>query len=283
MQVWLVDHPTFLDEFARFFLRSLLYRNALDLLDSESQERVRLFYHRADSCRCIIGRLLPRVLLSEKGVSAENIQFAKTDAGKPYFARRLLFFLSVTTGVSPPIGYNISHDNELVAIAFAPGEHCLQIGVDVMRERLPRGERFTSFLRAVGDTLTQGEKRLLSGDDVPENEAISRFYLIWTIKEAYTKAIGLGLGFDLQRIEYDVATKMVTVDGVAATEWRFETSQVTVDEEAYRVTVAQFVGSGNGGGTVVALTQGQIVRTGASSFVRKAIRQIKGLELEGQI
>lgn len=46
---------------------------------------------------CIIGRLLPRVLLSEKGVSAENIQFAKTDAGKPYFARRLLFFLSVLT------------------------------------------------------------------------------------------------------------------------------------------------------------------------------------------
>lgn len=132
--------------------------------------------------------------------------------------------------------------------------------------------------------MTQGEKRLLSGDDVPENEAISRFYLIWTIKEAYTKAIGLGLGFDLQRIEYDVATKMVTVDGVAATEWRFETSQVTVDEEAYRVTVAQFVGSGNGGGgTVVALTQGQIVRTGASGFVRKAIRQLRGLELEGHI
>ncbi|KAI9466750.1 hypothetical protein BJY52DRAFT_13133 [Lactarius psammicola] len=265
--VWLVDHPTFLDE--------SLYRNALNLLDSSSQERVRLFYHRADSCRCLIGRLLPRVLLSEKGVSAENIQFAKTDAGKPYF---------VTPGVSPPIGYNISHDNELVAMAFAPGEHgppAFRIGVDVMRERLPRGERFTSFLRAVGDTLTQEEKRLLSGDDVPENEAITRFYLIWTIKEAYTKAIGLGLGFELQRIEYDVATKTVTVDGMTATEWQFETSQVTVDEEAYRVTVAQFVGSGNGGGTVVTLTQGQIVRTGASSFVRKAIRQLRGLELEG--
>jgi hypothetical protein len=46
---------------------------------------------------CLIGRLLPRVLLSENGVSAENIQFAKTDAGKPYFARRLLFSLSVLT------------------------------------------------------------------------------------------------------------------------------------------------------------------------------------------
>ena len=98
---------------------SKLYRNALSLLDSSSQERVRLFYHRADSCRmycwplyhifpaltrgvralfrcpvsslpgCLIGRLLPRVLLSEKGISAENIKVAKTDTGKPYFARRL--------------------------------------------------------------------------------------------------------------------------------------------------------------------------------------------------
>lgn len=55
------------------------------------------------SCRvsslpgCLIGRLLPRVLLSEMGVSAENIQVAKTDAGKPYFARRLLFICSMLT------------------------------------------------------------------------------------------------------------------------------------------------------------------------------------------
>jgi len=106
---------------------------------------------------------------------------------------------------------------------------------------------------------------------VPENEALCRFYLIWTIKEAYTKAIGLGLGFDPSRIEYDMAANMVAIDGVVATEWVFETSQVTVDEDTYRVTVAQFVGSGNGSGSVVPLVQGQIVCSGASCFVRKAI------------
>ena len=61
------------------------------------------------------------------------------------------------SGAGPPTGFNISHDNELVAMVFAPGVHgppAFQIGVDVMRVRLPRGERFTSFLRAVGDTVS---------------------------------------------------------------------------------------------------------------------------------
>jgi len=127
--------------------------------------------------------------------------------------------------------------------------------------------------------LTGGEKRLVSSD-VPEKVALDRFYLIWTIKEAYTKAIGLGLGFDPSRIEYDVSANTVAVDGVTASDWLFETSQVTVDGEVYRVTVAQFVGNGHGTGSVVPLSQSQIVCSGASCFVRKALRLLKGKELE---
>ena len=127
--------------------------------------------------------------------------------------------------------------------------------------------------------LTGAEKRLVSSD-VPESVALDRFYLIWTIKEAYTKAIGLGLGFDPSRIEYDVSANTVAVDGAIASDWSFETSRVTVDGETYRVTVAQFVGNGHGTGTVVPLSQSQIVCSGASYFVRKALRQLKGKGLD---
>jgi 4'-phosphopantetheinyl transferase len=209
----------------------------------------------------------------------------------------------------------VSHDNELVAMAFAPGEHgppAFLIGVDVMKIQVPtRGaaDGVASFLHTVGETtvsvydppispltlssshchlrlacslalkLTGAEKRLVSSD-VPENVALDHFYLIWTIKEAYTKAIGLGLGFNPSRIEYDMSANTVAVDGVIASDWLFETSQVTVDGAAYRVTVAQFMGKGNGHGTgtVVPLSQSQIVCSGASYFVRKALRQLKGKE-----
>jgi 4'-phosphopantetheinyl transferase len=127
--------------------------------------------------------------------------------------------------------------------------------------------------------LTGAEKHLVSSD-VPENVALDRFYLIWTIKEAYTKAIGLGLGFDPSRIEYDILANTVAVDGVIASDWLFETAQVTVDGEGYRVTVAQFAGNGHGTGSVVPLSQSQIVCSGASYFVRKALRQLKGKELD---
>jgi len=53
-------------------------------------------------------------------------------------------------------------------------------------------------------------------------EALYHFYLIWTLKEAYTKALGLGLGFDFKRIEYDKAKNRVKVDGIILKGWTFD-------------------------------------------------------------
>lgn len=68
----------------------------------------------------------------------------------------------------PPIGFNVSHDNELVAMAFAPGEYgppAFLIGVDVMRVQVPTrvvAEGVASFLRAVGESTVSGYAVLVS-------------------------------------------------------------------------------------------------------------------------
>lgn len=64
--------------------------------------------------------------------------------------------VQTTPGVEPPIGYNVTHDNGVVAMAFAPGSHnppAYSIGVDVMKVRLPGRESFVSFVETVGDQV----------------------------------------------------------------------------------------------------------------------------------
>jgi hypothetical protein len=83
----------------------------------------------------------------------------------------LCHLLQVANIGPPPIGFNVSHDNELVAMAFAPGEFgppAFLIGVDVMRVRVPTGglERAALFLRAVGETTVSGCALLVS-DPLP--------------------------------------------------------------------------------------------------------------------
>ena len=65
--------------------------------------------------------------------------------------------LQVNQPSNPPIAYNISHDNNLIAMAIAPGLHrppAFSIGIDVMKLRVPGRETFRSFVDAVGDQVS---------------------------------------------------------------------------------------------------------------------------------
>ena len=65
---------------------------------------------------------------------------------------------------------------------------------------------------------------------------------MWTLKEAYTKALGLGLGFDFRRIEFDVVEGIVRVDGKVPEGWRFNKFVIHDDEDQYQGVVAEYHG-----------------------------------------
>jgi 4'-phosphopantetheinyl transferase len=94
--------------------------------------------------------------------------------------------------------------------------------------------------------LTPYEKETLNPTPpVSSSEALYHFYLIWTLKEAYTKALGLGLGFDFKRIEYDKVKNRVKVDGVFLKGWTFDIFRVPDPEggaEEYIGVAAKYVG-----------------------------------------
>jgi len=66
---------------------------------------------------------------------------------------------------------------------------------------------------------------------------------MWTVKEAYTKALGLGLGFDFKRVEFNTAEKTVKIDGLSPAGWSFTMFTVPDrDGAVYEGIVAEFVG-----------------------------------------
>ncbi|KAJ7904299.1 hypothetical protein B0H14DRAFT_2662204 [Mycena olivaceomarginata] len=218
-----------------------LYQRALLLLDPESSARIKKFYRREDACRTLIGRFLPRMLLHARGA---------------------------TIGVNPSIAYNVSHDNALVAMVSSPNTHnppAFTIGVDVMKVRIPGRETFAAFVETVGDQLTALEHHLISAAANQEQG----------LEQAYTKALGLGLGFDFRRVEFDPALNVFRVDGAVPKGWLLSKFKVIHGADTYQGVVAEFVG-GDNDTTVISETHPHewLAVLDAASFIESAIQQL---------
>lgn len=107
------------------------------------------------------------------GVEQSEIVFERTEKGKPY-AKNL------------PVHFSISHSGDIVICAVSDCE----IGIDIEKIRsinLRTAERFA----------TKSEK-----EHIQKSE--NGFFEIWTLKEAYFKCIGTGLGSDIKDVSFAV-------------------------------------------------------------------------------
>ncbi|KAJ7179326.1 hypothetical protein C8R46DRAFT_1173682 [Mycena filopes] len=237
-----------------------LYQRALILLDSESSTRIKRFYRREDACRTLIGRFLPRMLLHARGVALSDMKFGATEAGKPFIA---------TNGVDPKIAYNVSHDNGLIAMVSSANTHnppAFTVGIDVMKARIPGRESFASFVETVSDQLTAHERRLISSA-ANQQKGLEHFFWIWTAKEAYTKALGLGLGFDFRRVEFDPALDVLRVDGIVPKGWQFSKFRIVQGEDVYLDAVSVVISE--------SLPPDWLTVLDATSFIESAIKELK--------
>jgi len=159
-------------------------------------------------------------------------------------------------------------------MAFADGEcnpPAFSVGVDVMRVKIPGRETFHDFIQTVGDQLTSLEYRILSTTDSLD-EGLSHFFWIWTMKEAYTKALGIGMGFDFRRVEYHVLDNTLTVDGRVPKGWDFVKFEFHLGEDLYHGVAAQYTG---GDQTIIRTqppSEGWLSTYDASLLVRHAIQ-----------
>lgn len=166
--VWVVrlDDPT------------VLTSRRLASLDESERERAARFYSPALADRWRVAHVALRDILGSVTASDPGeLRFTQEANGKPGL---------VTT---QRIGFNLSHSGDLALIAVTEGA---AVGVDVERlGEVPEmeGVAASHFAREEQDALWKA----------PETTRLETFFRIWTRKEAYVKATGVGIGPALTR------------------------------------------------------------------------------------
>ena len=97
--------------------------------------------------------------------------------GKPYLAEH------------PEVKFNLSHSDGIAACIVSDHE----CGIDCEKVR-------NFHPKAMQRAFSDAERELVNS--APEEERDLLFFRIWTLKEAYIKAIGRGLSFPMDRVEF---------------------------------------------------------------------------------
>ncbi|MDQ4023982.1 MAG: 4'-phosphopantetheinyl transferase superfamily protein [Actinomycetota bacterium] len=167
------------------------------LLAPDEEERAARFRFDRDRDAFVATRAALRCLAgSYLGLAPRKVAFAYAPKGKPW-----------TDGIS----FNVSHAGDVALAAFT---RSCRVGVDV--EEMRPGVDLGALARRF---FSPAENRALG---VLENDAfVTAFYRCWTRKEAFVKALGEGLSFDLDRVDVSVGAdaRLLSVDAAQAGGW----------------------------------------------------------------
>ena len=135
----------------------------------------------------LIARTLLRASLSQyAAVRPVEWRFETNAYGKPFVANPKLCC---------DLRFNLSHTKHLVAVAVTNG---CEVGVDVEYLR-----QHVDFVQLAPVVFAPAELNAFRA--VPEQQRAGLFWTLWTLKEAYIKALGTGLSCSLDSFAFDVS------------------------------------------------------------------------------
>lgn len=142
----------------------------LAALPTSARERLARFARGDDRARSAVAALLVRFVVARSlGVDGDRIRFATNPYGKPHLRHARGFH------------FNAAHAGDWAVCAT----DSKPLGVDV---EAVRPIDMDAAARALSRQERGGLRRL------PPARRLRRFYELWTLKESYIKALGLGLG-----------------------------------------------------------------------------------------
>lgn len=148
---------------------------ARNLLSQDEKERAARFYFPIHQQKYIIARATLRLILARYlKQSPDKLLFNYTKYGKPYIN---------------DLEFNLSHSGNLVLVAVGKS---FPLGVDLEEVK------DKAYADLASKIFTERELQVFAG--LPIKMQAQFFYHIWTQKEAFVKACGLGLNFPLDKL-----------------------------------------------------------------------------------
>ena len=194
----------------------------LSNLGAQERERAAAYVHDADRQRFVLGRALLRWALTEQlGVYApSDWVIRETQGGKP-----------TLESFGQAVGFSISHTDGLVGVLLSSNSSS---GIDI--ESLSRQVDVQKFAKRSCSDL---EREWLSRHDLSDQSAA--FLKLWTLKEAYLKATGLGISVPLNQLSFgfsdgihllDLRDQLKRFDHWSFTQWEQDDQHVVAVAQA---------------------------------------------------
>lgn len=177
-------------------------------IQPEEKDRIGQFVFAKDAKSAMAGRLLLRRFVCERmGIAWSHIKLERTARGKPYLAAPPQVPGSSDAHSNPNTwSFNLSHQGDYAVLAAEQG---VQVGVDIMKTTMPGSSSVPEFFRIMTRQFTPNEWSVIQSAG-SEHQQLATFYRHWALKESFIKAIGTGLGFNLQRVEFRLSPEPLT-------------------------------------------------------------------------
>lgn len=203
--------------------------HAAQCVQAEEKTRIGRFVFKRDARSAMAGRLLMRKAVSDcLGISYNKVKLGRTDKGKPFLQDNLR---------ANDFSFNVSHQGDYAVLA---AERSYDVGVDIMKTEMPRGGRpLSEYFHTMRRQLTPLEWDTIHSHTT-DRDKLEAFYRFWCLKESYVKALGVGIGYRLDRLSFQVHTPKLNqdtvttdtqllVDGELVKDWLFEESLIDSD------------------------------------------------------
>lgn len=156
------------------YLEESQYEQLLSILSPDKQKRIIRLVRKEDKYRILLADILVRNILSKRcKIHPKVIRYDYNQFGKPFFQQ----FKSVS--------FNVSHAGDWVVCIF----DYTPVGIDV--------EKVQPINLEIGKLVFSEEEYQDLQRKSEGRERLEYFYDLWTLKESYVKARGMGLSLPL--------------------------------------------------------------------------------------